>query len=348
MSVSVAIYVATSVIVAAVRWGHKCEPFARHEEYYYPSWRTTVACFLTNLLLVPVIVLPHDWDAQLQLRMMLIISSPFLSASMMFSYFGKLLKVKWWRLPISALALLYFPMTGVAAMWTIMPGDQLVGHYTKAFFATTGGIALLFFACYFMALRMLAKAMKKTAEESYSNPEDFPREYAQTVFWIPVAHVAISWITTYVGSQIVMGIGLLLLAALAVVFLIGVLPPHRSLDINQLEEKKEMEEMLSPKRKEYLLKQIRHKVEDEQAYLDSHLSLASLAQKCGVNRTYVSVVLNESMGGFFSYVNHCRLAHAAKLKVDNPEMPVGKVIAASGFGSRQTYYNIRKQLEEQS
>ena len=41
-----------------------------------------------------------------------------------------------------------------------------------------------------------------------------------------------------------------------------------------------------------------------------------------------------------------RLSHAARLQVEHPEMPIGEVIADSGFGSRTTYYKVRKQLEE--
>ena len=42
LSTSLAVYMATSLIFAAVRWGHKCEPFARHADYYYPAWKALV------------------------------------------------------------------------------------------------------------------------------------------------------------------------------------------------------------------------------------------------------------------------------------------------------------------
>ncbi len=86
-------------------------------------------------------------------------------------------------------------------------------------------------------------------------------------------------------------------------------------------------------------------VEDQQAYLDSHLLLSDVASSIGVNDKYVSLVMQSRLGGFFSYVNHCRLAHAARLQVTHPDMPIGEVIVDSGFGSRTTYYKIRKQLE---
>ena len=50
-SVSVAVYVAISLAIAAIRWGHKCQPYARHADYYYPAWKTLVTSHLTKILL---------------------------------------------------------------------------------------------------------------------------------------------------------------------------------------------------------------------------------------------------------------------------------------------------------
>jgi YesN/AraC family two-component response regulator len=105
------------------------------------------------------------------------------------------------------------------------------------------------------------------------------------------------------------------------------------------------EDTLSQDRKDELMAIIRHHVEDEQAYLDSHLTLTSLSRICGVNRTYLSQVISECMGGFYSYVNHCRLAHVARLRVQKPDASIEEIVTASGFGSRQSYYNVRRQLE---
>ena len=48
-SVSVAVYVATSLAIAAVRWGHKCQPYAQHADYYYPAWKALVFCMSSKL-----------------------------------------------------------------------------------------------------------------------------------------------------------------------------------------------------------------------------------------------------------------------------------------------------------
>ena len=150
-------------------------------------------------------------------------------------------------------------------------------------------------------------------------------------------------------------------------FLIGALTPHRTLDVERLEsgelqvdtvpdipepqlpepdaEPELAEETLSQERKDEIAGIVRRCVEDDQAYLDSHLTLNSLSRICGVNRTYLSQVITDSMGGFYNYVNRCRLAHAARLKVQQPDASIEEIVIASGFGSRQSYYNVRRQLE---
>ena len=92
-SVALAVYVASSAIVGCVRWGHKCKPYAKHKDYYYPAWKVMVHCSFFNLLLIPGIIFPQEADSILQFRMALIMSSPFYCAAILFAYFGKVLGV---------------------------------------------------------------------------------------------------------------------------------------------------------------------------------------------------------------------------------------------------------------
>ena len=84
--------------------------------------------------------------------------------------------------------------------------------------------------------------------------------------------------------------------------------------------------------------------EEEKSFLDSHLTLTKLSRDCGLNRTYISVVLNESLGGFFNYINRCRLAHAETYKGSHPKADVDEIALSSGFNNRQSFYNARKRL----
>lgn len=357
-SVALAVFVAVSVVVAAVRWGHRCEPYARHMDYYYPAWKAVIACYLTNILMVPAVFLPQSTDALLQLRMMLILASPFFCAILMFIYFGKAQNLTWWRKPILALTIPFALMTLFALVLVFLPGTQLQGDFCRWFFAITGTLALVYIIVFFMALRMIGKAMKHFSEENYSNQEDFPNTYVPQVVWITVLHVLISWVVATIGTLPVLACGLIALSVVNTLFLISLLKPHRVMDVTKLDadtqpagpeeldlSAQESEDvLLPPERQEEIAAAIRHYVEDEQAYLDSHLTLSTLSRTIGINRTYISMVMNEHFGGFFAYVNQCRLAHAEAFRVEHPKADIYEVALASGFNSRQSYYNARKRL----
>ena len=361
LSVSIAVYLATSLIIVAVRYGHMCEPYSRYPKYYYPARKVLIFSFLSNILLLPVVFLPEEADSVLQLRMMLILASPCMSTLLLFSYFGNVLKVSWWRRPVYYLIVTYILMAGAAFVMTLMPGTQLVyGEvFCKCFFSVTGILAALYMCSYFMALRLMVRAMRKGAEENFSNVADFPNQYAKRVLWIPIAHVLVSWAATFSANPPVLSAAVLILSALSVIILIGALSPHLSMDAEKLEEEKELADkvsappsevaaddvVLSEARKNKIAQAIRKYIEGEKAYLDSHLTIFSLAKGVGENRTHVSVVMSERFGGFFSYVNRCRIAHAARLKVENPDISLSELATASGFTSRQSYLSVRRQLE---
>jgi AraC-like DNA-binding protein len=348
---SLAVYVAVSVVVAIVRWGHKCEPYARHMDYYYPAWKAVVGCFLTSLVLLPCIFLPHDPDAIMEVRMMLLLASPFCCATILFSYFGKVLGINWWRRPVYVLAFFFGYLMLTALVHTLTPGNQLENGGRRVLFGFTGVFSLLFLASFIVAFWMVVRPMRFFSKENYSNPRDFPHHYASRVIILPFLYIAISWITASIGTPLVLSAGLLIHSVLNVVFLIGVLSPHRARDVERFEaEKRPSEEEadaapLGADRQEEILSALHRAMTEEEAFLDSHLTLASLSRMCGVNRTYVSRVMNDCLGGFFVYVNRCRLDYADRLREENPGMSVDEVALASGFGSRQSYYNIRRSLK---
>ncbi len=353
LSVSLAVYVAVCVMTGVVRWSHKCAPYDKHADYYYPGWRTLALGSLSNLVLLPAVFLPGDPDAILQIRMMLILSSPFLCSALIFSYFGRVLKVSWWRKPIYVLSGTYSLMSLIALVCTLMPGTQMQGAFLRGYFVAGGFLALVYLLGLVLALRLIIQRLGRFSEESFSDPDDFPAEYAKSLIYIPFLHLVMSWSTTFNGNIVALSFGLFMLSVITAILLLGSLSPHRAMEVERLEAElsaneqpllPDEEEALSQDRKEEILGLIRRYVEDQQAYLDSHLTLGKVSQDCGCNRTYVSAILNERLGGFFNYVNRCRLAHAEDYKQKNPRADVDEVALESGFNSRQSYYNARKRL----
>jgi AraC-like DNA-binding protein len=99
---------------------------------------------------------------------------------------------------------------------------------------------------------------------------------------------------------------------------------------------------------EDILRTIRAEVEERQAFRERGLTLSGLAERCDTNRTYVSEVLQEPFGGFFSYINNCRLAYAAKYHEQHPRASIAEIARVSGFRSRQSYYNALRRIEDGS
>lgn len=93
---------------------------------------------------------------------------------------------------------------------------------------------------------------------------------------------------------------------------------------------------------EEIIRIIRTEVEERQAFLEKGLTLSSLAQRCGINRSYVSMAI-QALGGFNAYIGRCRLAYLENWRAENPAASLSKAIHAAGFRSRQTYYNLLQQ-----
>ena len=358
LSASVAVYIAVSLVVAYVRWGHRCEPYAKNMDYYYPAWRAIIFCFLTNLIYLPVVFSPSDTDAFLLLRMLMVLGSPFFCARLMFSYFGSVLNKDWWRKPVYAFSITFAIMDIIVFVLAVIPGTQIEGVRLVWIMSTIGVLAIIYMLCFIMAITMTSRAVRRFSEENFSNTEDFPRNYAISILRLTTLHVAVSWAATIIGTPLALAVSVLILSGVVVVFIVSALSPHRMMDIEQVEKVETPEEpvkeipepepveIMPVEKKEEILKVVRYQVETKMAYLDSHLTLVSLARSCGVNRTYLSQVMGEYLGGFFAYVNRCRLAHAAQYRVEHPSASIEEMAEASGFGTRQSFYNARRHLSE--
>ena len=352
-SVSLAVYVAASVFIAVVRWGHRCEEHRHNMDYHFPAWRTMVGCFLSNLLLLPVVFMPADADAQMLARIVFILGSPYFCAMLMFTYFGKILGFTQWRRPLYILSIPVSVVMALGLVCVFMPGTQMEGRFVQTLVSVSGIVAIVDIGMFFGALAMVVRNMRRFSSENYSNQEDFPHHYAARVIWLPIIHVSVSWIASFIGTLPVMSVSALVFTVLSIYFFIGALSPHRRVDVQNVKaamaspkgSSTETADTLPPARKDEIERAVRRCVEEKEAFLDCHLTLTSLSRDCGVNRTYLSAVMNERLGGFFAYVNRCRLAHAATLRVQHPEFSVEELATASGFSSRQTYYNVLKKLK---
>ena len=85
----------------------------------------------------------------------------------------------------------------------------------------------------------------------------------------------------------------------------------------------------------------------DQVYLDSKLSLQSLANKMEVSKSYVSALINETTGGsFYDLVNQYRVNHFVEMLNDGKakEFTLLSLAYQSGFNSKSTFQSAFKKI----
>ena len=92
-----------------------------------------------------------------------------------------------------------------------------------------------------------------------------------------------------------------------------------------------------------LLVLFRNRVETEQLYLQPDLKLNDVARKLGTNRTYLLSALKEGMQMTFTeYINRLRIAYAARLKAEQPDLTRNELALRSGYASERSFYRNQR------
>ncbi|OEK01123.1 hypothetical protein BFP97_06200 [Roseivirga sp. 4D4] len=97
-----------------------------------------------------------------------------------------------------------------------------------------------------------------------------------------------------------------------------------------------------------ILKKVQAAMESDKPYLDSQLSLESLAFKLGLSKHDLSQVINEQLGiNFFTFVNEYRISEFKQLiqQPKNAHLTILGVALESGFNSKSSFNGVFKKLE---
>ena len=338
-------YIVTSTMFAAVRWWHTC-PTA-DKGYAYPDRRMQALLYLMPaVVLAPCVAFPMRPSAQALAAHYFVLCHSFFCALLLMTYFGQVKGWQRWKPWSVALAVPVGVMVAAKAVeaWTdvaVMP--ERMGWWLTA---TVGAVCLRY--C-LGAMRRVWLWMKPLGEDYYSNPDDLPLEYARQVLPIPVVHGVAAWAAFLIGNATVTAVVMVLLSVFNVWFLILVLPAHRHREDPVAEVPRSAQKPLPRETVSHIRSQLQQYVETEEHFLDPHLTLRDvLVGGCTYNRSYVSRVLNEEMGCTFSaYVNRLRLQRADDLRRQEPQAPIGDIIARSGFDSPSNYYKAKRKYGEE-
>ena len=88
--------------------------------------------------------------------------------------------------------------------------------------------------------------------------------------------------------------------------------------------------------------EIRNYIEEQRAYLDPHLRVDDVVERCKLGRTYVSMTFQRRFGSFAYYVNGLRLEHYERYISEHPNETKEAAALASGFSSYNAYYRAKQ------
>lgn len=349
-----AAYVTTSLVVAAIRWFHMCRPFDRNPRYYYPGRPFVTLSFLSALTLIPYALFPEDYDAWFLVRLYFLPVALFSFTLMLSSYFGRVMEWKKWKWPIILASLPVILSLLSALLAAVLPGEQLRGTALPGIVLYTLG-ALTTVACLtaIAVVRMWAGCFDP---DDFSNPADFPVTQARRWVVIALVDVALCWTGALLNNPCTLAVIQLMMAGLSVHFVLTALHPNRNRPLAEETPAADAPDVAAPaqarrplpkKKQAEMLAAIREVVEGQQAFLEAHLTLQDVADRCGYGRTYISTLIKEEMGGFSAYVNRLRLAYVEEYLQAHPEATLGEAIDMAGFGSRPTYYHMRQKLAQE-
>lgn len=93
-------------------------------------------------------------------------------------------------------------------------------------------------------------------------------------------------------------------------------------------------------------KQLLDYFNNDKPWLNPNLNIWDVASKIGTNRSYISKIINDSMGfNFNHFVNNYRIKEAKSNLIANPDLSITEISELSGFGSMNSFIRIFKKTE---
>ena len=298
--IAAAVYIVTCWVFAVVRAVHNCGTPKERRDYIWPDRKMQVAVYLSATVLLPYVLNPKDEAAW-------ILFKSYFPGTYYFYCGAKTTNL------VAAIVtfLAIFPL--VLHAW--LPSGLLTPNGVKVcsvILLVTSCLAMIYAG---VAMWQVWKWMQVARDVNYSNPEDFPTEYAHRMWMAPIILTPFLWPGYITDSQTVMAWMCVPLAIFNIALLLNVMPVWRRAAILSGIEEEEMEvdidapAELAEERTNRIAAEIEQFVNTEAAYLDPHLKLEQVVERCSFSRKYVTRVFIDRFGGFADYVNGLRIAY---------------------------------------
>jgi AraC-like DNA-binding protein len=343
-------YIVTCWVFSVVRGIHNCGTPKERRDYIWPDRKMQVVIYLCATILLPYVLNPRSEAAWLLMKTYFPCTYYFYCGAMMFCFFGTVRQWKNWKTAnfvagvITALAMMPF------ALHAWLPSGLLTPESIRICNIIVIVVSVLMMVYAGIAMWQVWTWMKIACDVNFSNPEDFPTEYAHRVWLAPIILTPLLWPAFIFDSPTVMAILCVPLAVFNIVLLLTVMPVWRRTailsDIGDEEAYDDLEanDELAEERTNRIAADIEQFVNTEAAYLDSHLKLEQVVERCSFSRSYVSKVFTERFGGFSNYVNGLRVDYYDRYVAQHPNATEESAAEASGFTSHKAYVNAKERL----
>ncbi len=339
---------------AAVRWFHTCRAPKKEHRYIWPDRQLQVLVYLCSVVLIPYAVNPTSQEAWVLMKTYLVSTWFFYCGLLLLCFFGTVKQWNRWRTVswVAALIVLATMLPVVLNAWLPTPIMTASGMHFWQFWVVVESIIMMAYAA--IAMYQVKHWMDEARDQNYSNPDDFPTEYARRVWLAPVYYVPLTWPGYILDSPAVLAVQNVLLSVGNILLLLNVMPVWRRTRILSTPEGEHVEEAddLQPDdnyTQEELIDQTAIEIEayikDQQAYLNSHLKIDEVVDHCQTGRSYVSLTFSRRFGSFAAYVNGLRLAHFEQYQAEHPDETKESAALASGFPSYTACYRTKQKYK---
>lgn len=345
-----AVYITTCLVFSVVRGNHNCGTPKERRAYIWPDRKMQVMIYLCSLVLLPYVLNPKSEAAWLLMKSYFPCAYYFYAGSLIFCFFGTVRQWKMWKTAnlIAALftVVAMFPLV-VHAWW---PSGLLSPEEIKVCNVVVIVVSILLMIYSGVAMWQVWQWMQQARDVNYSNPEDFPMEYARRMWVSPIILTPLLWPAYITDSPAVMAVLCAPLSIFNVALLLTVMPVWRKAELLSHADEDEVETNidapleLAEERTSRIAAEIEQFVNTEAAYLDPHLKLEQVVERCSFSRKYVSNVFTERFGGFSDYVNGLRIDYFTRYKAQHPNASDEIAAEASGFTSYRAYSKAKERL----
>ena len=344
-------YVTTCWMFAVVRWFHTCRAPKERRPYIWPDRKLQCLLYSCATVLLPYVANPTDAAAWNLLKSYYPATYYFYCGVLLLCFFGSVKQWSQWKTVSWAAAIMVIGTMLVPVLNAWLPTGILSADGLRIWQYVVLVESIVMVVYVVLAMWQVKHWMNEARDANYSNPDDFPADYASRVWLFPVFLTPLIWPAYIFDSPRLMAIQNVLLAVSNVWLLITVMPVWRRKTILALPESDhllENNDQTDADREEIIVqtaKEIEAYVRDQQAYLNPHLKIDDVVENCHYSRTNVSLTFQRRFGSFANYVNSLRLSYYDQYVEEHPSETKESAALAAGFSSYTAYYRAKQKMK---